>query len=158
MPQGIPDHLGQAYRRAVYRARDAHGTWHAFSLDAGAPGDDAGRLPFRPPWVIVTACNPRSVARTDGENTAAMSRLATALRELGVLVRDAVSHDPNDPWHWREASYLAEGLSMDSALCVVRVFRQHACVYAEGGRVGLLMADAGRWEPRGLRVHQAESA
>jgi hypothetical protein len=152
MPQGTPEPLAQAYRAAVYRAIDAGGVWHAFSFDAHAPGDEPGTLPFKAPWAIVTACNPRSVRRCEAHNAAAMQRLDAALRSLGVQPRDAEAHEPDGPGPWRESSLLAQGLELDRAAHLLRVFQQHACVYCAAGRIGLLHADTASWEVLPLRL------
>ncbi len=158
MDHPAPVSLIEAYLKAVYRAHEGPGRrWHAMRLDPGSPlpSDDPARLPFAQPWAIITAWNPMSGRMPDAENDAAQARLVEAVRALGLRFHPAEGVDASEPPTWREESILVEGLEMKPAVQLMRVFRQRAAVYCEGGRVGLLFAEPERWEVHPLRIIQA---
>lgn len=159
-PAATPASLVALYLKAIYRARENTGNaWHIMRFEPGSLGatDDPSRLPFRPPWLIITAWNPMSVPKSFEENVAAQARLIEAVNALGLPFHPAEGVDESTPPSWREESILVEGIEWKPALQLVRVFRQGAGVYCAGGRAGLLFAEPERWDVYPLRILGASS-
>jgi hypothetical protein len=147
--------LEAQYVSAVYRAlEEPAGRWHSFTFspDPAAPPEDPARLPFEPPWAIITAWNPYSVPEPPEANQDAQRRLVAAIDSLGFRHHPAEGRSPDDPPTWREDSLLVEELEMQPALQLLKVFRQHAAVYCAGGKAGLLYADPELWKVYPLRI------
>lgn len=131
--------LLRAYLGADYRAID--GTRN-FLLRIGEPVRGDGGLPGDAPLAFLTAWNPRSLARSERENTTAMADLRAALERDGAQVVDGESAGPDGSW--REPSLLAMGLEPDRADAHAARYEQNAIVTARAGA------------PARLRVYRTE--
>jgi hypothetical protein len=150
MMDQIPPALEAAYLRAVYSAPDISGRWHRFTF--GGFGDNPARLPYAPPWTIITAWNPRSVPASPADNHAAQDRLHAAIKAIGLDARPALGRDPADPPAWQEESLLIENIEVAVVVRLLREFRQHAAVYSDAQQVGLLYADTEEWRNHPVRL------
>lgn len=130
--------LLRAYLAAEYRAA-ASGTPVTLRIGQAArvPGVADGA-----PLAFLTAWNPRSLARSESENRAALAELRAGLEREGarVLDGDGVAADGS----WQEPSLLAIGLTPERADEWARTYEQNAIVTAVAG------------EPARLRVHRTE--
>lgn len=128
--------LLRAYLQAEYRADGG------IVLRVGDTVAPAAGLPPGTPVAFLTAWNPRSLARSERENTTALADLRAALEREGARVLEGEGADPGGSW--REPSLLAIGIEPDAADEHARRYEQNAIVTA---RVG---------EPARLRVHRVE--
>lgn len=154
-PDALP--LLDSYLNAIYSATDRHNRTHACTFDPAplAAGDDPASLPFRMPWAIITAWNPRSVARSSGENIAAHQQLIDRVRHCGLTFYPARSHARDNPDTWREDGILIEQIDLSFVVDLLTHFQQNAAVYAADGRAGLLFAASPpQWAVFPLRILQ----
>lgn len=129
--------LLRAYLAAEYRV-DAD---PPFALRIGTPARIPG-VPDGTPLAFVTAWNPRSLARSEGENVKALAELRAGLEREGARVLDGAGVAADGTW--QERSLLALGLEPDRADEWARTYEQNALVTARAG------------EPARLRVHRTE--
>ena len=119
---------------AAYRA-----AWVEIELPSGPvqfPPVAVGRLPSLPPELepwgsVITACNPRSVPLSPGENEARQEALAAALTDLGVPVFPALGRDEGSTW--TEPSFAVVAPPRAELIALARRFEQNA-VYLWRGR------------------------
>ena len=134
--EGATDLL-RAYLAAEYRADAGKIVLRVGEAIPAMPG-----LAAATPVAFLTAWNPRSLARSERENTKALGDLRAALEREGAQVLAGEGVDPRGTW--REPSLLAIGLEAARADDHARAHEQNAIV---AGRVG---------EPARLRVHRIE--
>lgn len=149
MPHGHAGSLPpfhDAYARAVYTV-DHHTARITFTF-APASADTPAPivLPFAEPWAIITACNPRSIPLTDADNAARAAALIDRLRRDNIPFflsesRAPAAASPDTTAPWREHGVLIEHTSHTATLALLRGLDQHAAVFSEHRRPGLLYAD-----------------
>ena len=125
----LPPDLVDAYRRTEYRVADGS---HAFALRVDEPSDSLRtcHAAFGVDCsAFITACNPRSVPRSDAENEAAMERLERTLEDDGYFVLQGRGVDPTGGWPG-EPSFLVLGIGEADAVALAGRFDQHAILWA----------------------------
>jgi hypothetical protein len=128
---------------AAYRNADYHVTGAArrFVLHVDEPSQALSALHAASASdcsALLTACNPASEARAEGENRAAQRRLIARLASVGVAWIDALGADPRGHWP-AEPSVLALGLERDAAIEIARDFGQNAILWAGADAIPRLL-------------------
>lgn len=141
--------LDGAYRAAVYTVEHPEGRF-SFTFER-SEGDSASelaidRLPFRQPWAIVTGANPGSTRLPEEENRRRHAELVELVRRSGYTHHPSRGRD-RESGDWDERGLAIEGMARWEVLDLARRFGQRAAVLAEAGRIGLLHAADGRFEP-----------
>ena len=75
---------------------------------------------------FITACNPKGLHQSDGENILAMNQLLSAIDDLRLPYFKGFGRDPEGAW--KEDSYLIMGIELDQACQLGRLFDQNAIV------------------------------
>ncbi|MFM6922491.1 MAG: DUF3293 domain-containing protein, partial [Polynucleobacter victoriensis] len=75
---------------------------------------------------FITACNPRGMYQSDGENILGMNQLQSAIDDLRLPYFKGFGRDPEGTW--KEDSYLIMGIELDQACQLERLFEQNAIV------------------------------
>ena len=122
------DALARAYRRARYRVADGDA---AFDMRIGEPCEPLRALMARRGVgraAFLTACNPRSVRRSDDDNRAAQALLRAAAESAGFVVLDGAGLDPDGDWP-PEPSLLVLGIDRERAAALAERFGQNAFVW-----------------------------
>ena len=75
---------------------------------------------------FITACNPKGLPQSDGENVLAMNQLQAAIDDLRLPYFKGFGRDPEGTW--KEDSYLIMGIELDQACQLGSLFEQNAIV------------------------------
>lgn len=75
---------------------------------------------------FITACNPKGLAQSDGENLLVMNQLQSAIDDLRLPYFKGFGRDPKGAW--KEDSYLIMGIELDQACQLGHLFEQNAIV------------------------------
>ena len=75
---------------------------------------------------FITACNPKGLPQSDGENVLAMNQLQAAIDDLRLPYFKSFGRDPEGTW--KEDSYLIMGIELDQACQLGSLFEQNAIV------------------------------
>lgn len=124
--------LERSYRRAVYRVRLDTGT---LDLRVGEPAPELDRwLAARGAarWGFLTAVNPGSILRPEGENRRRLARLEALLERRGWERRPGEGLDPESRWP-AEASFLVVGADEPELAALAAAFGQAAFLAGEVG-------------------------
>ena len=87
---------------------------------------------------VITAWNPRSEIRSDGENDAAQRRLVADLEGVGLKFLPALGADPTEEWKG-EASLLVLGATRAIVEQLGKRYDQNCIVWAESDAVPRLI-------------------
>jgi hypothetical protein len=112
------------------------------SLDADAPlPPGAGPDLLYRRFALLTAYNPRSMLLPRRVN----EQRHVVLRDLLILgcyrVEPGVGSEPEQEGVWREPVWLAHGMDREESIAFGRVFRQNTVVFADQGKVELIVTD-----------------
>lgn len=77
---------------------------------------------------FITACNPFSRPLDDTRNAVRQHALQQDLITLGIAIIDGIGTHPRT--HWQEPSYLALGVSLETAKALGKQYQQNAVVWA----------------------------
>lgn len=130
----IPENLRAAYHAALYEVDPPQGA--PIRFQAGVPSTDLDALLDAKQCsqaVLVTACNPRSVALCAAENAAAQENLRNELAACAHAFLPGRGLDPTGAWP-SEPSFLVLGLDRAAGAALAQAYGQYAFVYLMRGR------------------------
>lgn len=79
-------------------------------------------------WAFITACNPMSTRRPDGENRRHLEDLEKLLIEREVIYFPGEGIGDSKAWPC-ESSFIILGINLDEGIEIARKFGQHAIVF-----------------------------
>jgi hypothetical protein len=127
-PSSIPSELVTAYIDANYRVFDQT----PFVLKVGKRNIDLMEVHRKyncTSSTFITGCNPYSQVSSEAQNVHAQSSLALKLTEISIKVIEGFGEDRGGLWPG-EPSFLALGVSLDTAKSLGVEFHQNAIVWA----------------------------
>ncbi len=139
--QMVDPKLVQAYVETLYRVFPPGSPEHVLRIGQRHPGFDA-RLAQSSSrsWVVLTACNPGSIPRSEEENAAAQRELTATLERWELVAWRARGESPGRDW--TEESLCVLDLDPGQARALARRFGQLALVRGEaGGEAVLVLLD-----------------
>ena len=114
------------YRRTYYGVVLADGDGATLRVGATPPPAVADWIDADDPAVYLTACNPRSLALADTDNTARMDVLRKRLRDANARWLEGCAGIPGEAWN--EPSLLVAGVDLAAVDRLARDFGQIAAL------------------------------
>lgn len=145
--------IQHAYLHAVYGFSHRERLFEFSFARASIPGAQPLAIDLPEPWAILSARNPMSRRLDEAANLRRDRELASILHRESIRHSPAEGRSPDGVW--QEPSRLVPGLTRDEALALARRFEQHALVWGERGKVGLLDCPTERWTVRPIFGHVA---